>query len=158
MAKIFQTLRNNWKKSIFFTGVAIYGVKYGQRKYDENLLMRKYAKEASQYGQHLIPNAGTRPYHVTVVLNPAASGGGARKRFEEYCAPLLNLAGLKVSVIRTEAKGQAKEILAVMEDTDAVLVAGGDGTLQETVTGLLRRSDFEQISRALPIGNSIHFT
>ena len=79
------------------------------------------------------------PYHVTVVLNPAAYGGKGRVRFESYCAPLLHLAGIKVSVMRTEGEGQAKEILEVVKDCDAVLIAGGDGTLMEAVTGLMRR-------------------
>ena len=39
-----------------------------------------------------------------------------------------------------------------MDDTDAVLVAGGDGTLMETVTGLLRRKDINVVSRSLPLG------
>ena len=78
-------------------------------------------------------------YHVTVILNPAADKARARTKFENYCEPLLHLAGIKVSTIRTEGQGQAKDILAVMEKSDAVLVAGGDGTLMETVTGLLRQ-------------------
>ena len=41
---------------------------------------------------------------MTVILNPAANGGKGRKNYEQYCAPLLHLAGLKVSVIRTEAQ------------------------------------------------------
>ena len=76
---------------------------------------------------------------MTVVLNPAACGGKGRVRFESYCAPLLHLAGIKVSVIRTEGEGQAKELLEVVNDCDAVLIAGGDGTLMEAVTGLMRR-------------------
>jgi len=115
-------------------------------------LMRKYAIEAANYGEKSIPSANTRPYHVTVILNPAANGGKARKQFENYCAPLLHLAGLKVSVIRTEAQSQASEIMEVMDDTDAVLVAGGDGTLMETVTGLLRRKDANLVSKTLPLG------
>ena len=39
-----------------------------------------------------------------------------------------------------------------MQDTDAVLIAGGDGTLMETVTGLLRRKDANLVSRTLPLG------
>ena len=33
---------------------------------------------------------------MTVILNPVASGGKGRKLYEEYCAPLLHLAGFKV--------------------------------------------------------------
>lgn len=124
MAKVFTTLRTHWKKSIFFSGAAIYGADFAKRKYHENELMRVYSRKAAQFGSQTVPLAGTRPYHVTVILNPAANGGKAKKKFEQYCAPLLHLAGLKVSVIRTEGQGQAKEIMKIMEDTDAVLVAG----------------------------------
>lgn len=31
--------------------------------------------------------------------------------------------------------------MEVMEQTDMLIVAGGDGTLQEVITGLLRRPD-----------------
>jgi len=152
MAKIFQTLRNNWKKSIVFSGALVYGVNYGKDRWKENELMRKFAAEAARFGEKSIPLANTRSYHVTVILNPAANGGKGRKNYEQYCAPLLHLAGLKVSVIRTEAQSQASEIMELMDDTDAVLVAGGDGTLMETVTGLLRRKDVNIVSRTLPLG------
>ena len=50
-----------------------------------------------------------------------------------------HLAGIKVSLMRTEAVGQAKEIMEIMKDADAVLIAGGDGTVMEAVTGFMRR-------------------
>ncbi len=89
------------------------------------------------------------PYHVTVVLNPAACGGKGRARFESYCAPLLHLAGIKVSVIRTEGEGQAKDIMEVIKDCDAVLLAGGDGTLMEAVTGWMRRESVIHNTRVI---------
>lgn len=61
--------------------------------------------------------------------------------YEEYAAPLLHLAGLKVSLFKTEHSGQAKDLMQIMDNTDAVLVVGGDGTLMEAVTGLLSRDD-----------------
>ena len=106
MAKVLQTLRNNWKKSVFFSGALVYGANYGRDRWKENELMRAFALEAAKYGDCSIPLANTRPYHVTVILNPAANGGKARKNYENYCAPLLHLAGLKVSVIRTEAQSK----------------------------------------------------
>ena len=114
MAKLFHTLRNHWKKSVFFSGVLVYGVSYGNNKWKENSLMRKFALEASRYGEKSIPSANTRPYHVTVILNPAANGGKARNNYETYCAPLLHLAGLKVSVIRTEAQSTEKPFFKVL--------------------------------------------
>ena len=47
-----------------------------------------------------------------------------------------------MSLIRTEAVGQAKEIMEIMKDADAVLIAGGDGTVMEAVTGFMRRFVF----------------
>ena len=41
--------------------------------------------------------------------------------------------------MRTEGEGQAKDVLEVVKDCDAVLIAGGDGTLMEAVTGFMRR-------------------
>ena len=37
MAKVvsfFKTIRNNWKKTVFFSGVAVYGAQYGKEKYE----------------------------------------------------------------------------------------------------------------------------
>ncbi|XP_068129095.1 acylglycerol kinase, mitochondrial isoform X2 [Hyperolius riggenbachi] len=51
----------------------------------------------------------------------------------------------------TDYEGQAKKLLELMESTDLIIVAGGDGTLQEVVTGLLRRADQASFSK-IPIG------
>ena len=34
VVKAAKAIRNNWKKSVFFTGLAVYGVKYAQQKYE----------------------------------------------------------------------------------------------------------------------------
>ncbi len=34
VVKFVKTVRNNWKKSIFFTGVVAYGLKFGKGKYE----------------------------------------------------------------------------------------------------------------------------
>ena len=57
----------------------------------------------------------------------------------------------QVSIIRTESEGQAKDIMEIMADADAVLVAGGDGTIMEAVTGLMKRADRTEAAR-VPIG------
>ena len=56
-----------------------------------------------------------------------------------------------MSIIRTEGDGQAKDIMEIMADADAVLVAGGDGTVMEAVTGLMRRKDRAEAAK-VPIG------
>lgn len=48
---------------------------------------------------------------------------------------------LYVVPLQTDYEGQAKKLLELMEETDMLIVAGGDGTLQEVITGLLRRPD-----------------
>ena len=95
MAKIIKTLRNNWKKSIFLSIVGGYGVNYGIEKYKERELMRSFCKEALAYGE-MTQSLANKPYHVTVILNPAAHSGKARNKFENFCEPLLHLAGIKV--------------------------------------------------------------
>lgn len=73
-------------------------------------------------------------------------------KYEKYAAPLFYLAGLRVSLIQTEKEGQAKDLMEIMDNTDAVVIAGGNGTVHEAVTGLLRRSDHEIVSQKWPIG------
>lgn len=53
--------------------------------------------------------------------------------YEQYCAPLFHLAGIKVATVKTEHEGQAQDLMGVMENTSAVVVAGGDGTLAEVI-------------------------
>lgn len=59
--------------------------------------------------------------------------------YEKYCAPLFHLAGLKVSLVISEAEGQIKDLMEIMDNTDSVVLAGGDGTVHEALTGLFRR-------------------
>ncbi|XP_046685866.1 acylglycerol kinase, mitochondrial-like [Homalodisca vitripennis] len=138
MAKFVRTIRNNWKKKSTFGAVAvIYGINYGHEKYKVQQLMRKYCEEAVQYGDIPVPPT-LKPRHVTVILNPAANRKKAKANFEKYCAPLLHLAGYTVNVVLTESEGQARTLAADVKDSDMIVVAGGDGTLSETVTGLMR--------------------
>lgn len=89
---------------------------------------------------------------MTVILNPVANKRKAKADYEKYCAPLFHLAGLKVSVVTTESEGQAKDLTEIMENTDCIVVAGGDGTVHEVITGLLRRNDSNIASKRFPIG------
>jgi len=149
--KVGTTLRNHWKKSVVFSLVGAYGLNWYNKKLQEDAYMRELAREALSYGTVTLSGVQAPAYTVTVILNPVASGGKGRKLYEKYCAPLLHLAGMKVSVIRTESEGEAKDIMEIMTDAEAVLVAGGDGTLMETVTGLMRRKDKETAVK-VPIG------
>ncbi|XP_037071534.1 acylglycerol kinase, mitochondrial-like [Pollicipes pollicipes] len=143
-------LRNNWKKSVFASVCVFYGTRYAHSKYRESQYLRQVCLEAKAYGDVPLP-VTARPRHVTVILNPTANDGKCRALFDKYCGPLLNLAGLKVGIVKTEKEGQAKDLMEIMDNTDAVIVAGGDGTVAEVVTGLLRRADRLQAVRRLPL-------
>ena len=67
--------------------------------------------------------------------NSAASDGKAAKMFEKNAKPLLHLSGCDVRIIRTDYEGQAKSLMSVLEDTDMIVAAGGDGTINEVITG-----------------------
>ncbi|XP_063785039.1 acylglycerol kinase, mitochondrial [Pseudophryne corroboree] len=155
VVRIFKTLRNHWKKSTVGFCLLAYGGNWMYGKYCDNLLRRAACQEAQVFGNQLIhPNTAVKK--ATVFLNPAACKGKAKNLFEKNAAPLLHLAGLDVTVVKTDYEGQAKKLLELMENTDLIIVAGGDGTLQEVITGLLRRPDQDVFSKIaigfIPLG------
>uniref|UniRef100_A0A2R5LNC1 Acylglycerol kinase, mitochondrial n=1 Tax=Ornithodoros turicata TaxID=34597 RepID=A0A2R5LNC1_9ACAR len=151
LMKILKTLRNHWKKSTFAGCLIAYGASYLNERHRTNLLMRAFCEEAKVYGERTLPT-GLKPRHVTVIVNPTAKDGKGKIQYEKYAAPLFHLAGIKVSYFQTEYQGQAKGLMEVMESTDAVVIAGGDGTLHEAVTGLMSREDYATASKMYPIG------
>uniref|UniRef100_A0A8C6SH38 Acylglycerol kinase, mitochondrial n=1 Tax=Neogobius melanostomus TaxID=47308 RepID=A0A8C6SH38_9GOBI len=142
VVKVFRTLRNHWKKSTFAVCVLSYGGHWLYGKHCDNLLRREACLEARVI---------ISPMKATVLLNPAASKGKANNLFEKNAAPILHLAGVDVTIVKTDYEGQAKKLIELMEQTDMLIVAGGDGTLQEVITGLLRRPDQDKFSNT-PIG------
>ncbi|BES87511.1 Diacylglycerol kinase catalytic domain [Nesidiocoris tenuis] len=137
IVNFLKVIRNNWKKSLFGAGVLAYGVDYAVDSYQISTMMRAYCEQAVKYGDE--PCEIGKMRRITVILNPAANKKKAKKMFEQYCAPILHLAGVFVSVLETEKEGHARELIDEIEPTtDAIVVAGGDGTLSETITGLMR--------------------
>ncbi|XP_046643063.1 acylglycerol kinase, mitochondrial-like [Daphnia pulicaria] len=151
IVRIFKTLRNNWKKSTVGFLLVSYGVNYGVTKFRTKEMLRLYCEEAKSYGDVPLP-IGLPARQITVVLNPASNGGKGKSEFEDYCAPLLYLSGMKISVVKTESVGEARGLMEVMDNCDAVVVAGGDGAITEAVTGLLRRNDSGLAVQRFPIG------
>ncbi|CAN9498732.1 unnamed protein product [Ophioblennius macclurei] len=150
VVKVFRTLRNHWKKSTFAVCVLSYGGYWLYGKHCDNVLRREACLVARDYGRQLIaPQERLRK--ATVILNPAACSGKANNLFEKNAAPILQLAGIEVTIVKTDYEGQAKKLMELMEQTDILIVAGGDGTLQEVITGLLRRPDQDVFSHT-PIG------
>ncbi|NXN24465.1 AGK protein, partial [Nycticryphes semicollaris] len=148
--KVLTTLRNHWKKTTFGVCLLSWGGHWLYGKHCDNLLRRAACQEAQAFGNELIPSSMPLK-KATVFLNPAACKGKARNLFEKNAAPILHLSGLDVTVVKTDYEGQAKKLLELMENTDLIIIAGGDGTVQEVVTGLLRRAD-EAVFSKIPIG------
>ncbi|XP_075611759.1 acylglycerol kinase, mitochondrial isoform X2 [Balearica regulorum gibbericeps] len=148
--KVLRTLRNHWKKTTFGVCLLSWGGNWLYGKHCDNLLRRAACQEAQAFGNQLIPSSMPLK-KATVFLNPAACKGKARNLFEKNAAPILHLSGLDVTVVKTDYEGQAKKLLELMETTDLIIIAGGDGTVQEVITGLLRRAD-EAVFSKIPIG------
>ncbi|XP_076297367.1 acylglycerol kinase-like protein Mulk [Lasioglossum baleicum] len=151
--KFLQTVRNNWKKSVVGAVAFSYGVSYSKEAYKTDQLMRQYCETASLYGDAPCPT-NMKNRHVTVILNPNAKNGKAKKLFTKYCEPLLHLAGIAVTVIQTKSENEARKIIMDLDTpTDAIVVAGGDGTLSDVLTGLVRKcnSNINSVKQC-PIG------
>lgn len=82
---------------------------------------------------------------LLVIHNPTAGGWLRRRRFARVIAALGEL-GCRVTVRRTEARGDAERFArdARQDAFDLVVAAGGDGTINEVVNGL--------IGSGLPLG------
>jgi YegS/Rv2252/BmrU family lipid kinase len=79
---------------------------------------------------------------MLVILNPAARGGagmGMKPEVERELA----LRGLAFDVVCTTAPGDATRLArqAAAEGVDTVVAVGGDGTVHETVNGLMQAAD-----------------
>ncbi|XP_078272602.1 acylglycerol kinase, mitochondrial [Rhinoraja longicauda] len=150
MAALLRTVRRHWKKSAAAACALGWAAKWLHGRHRDNLLRRAACQEAQEFGNQTLPITA-KVKKATVFLNPAACKGKARNLFEKNAAPILHLAGIDVTVVKTDHEGQAKKLLELMEETDMIIVAGGDGTLQEVITGLLRREDEATFSK-IPIG------
>jgi len=151
--KILTTLRNNWKKSVAGAGAAGYGINYLiNRKRDQNLL-QAYCYEALKYSKDKVrPEVPIK--RVTVFLNPIANGERGKFVYDKTAAPLLNLSGLDVRLIRLDRNSDATEYMKAIEmgDTDMIVVAGGNATMNEVIKGLVDRPDSSEFLKRIPIG------
>lgn len=84
------------------------------------------------------------PRRLLIIRNPTA--GQRRARHYRRALGLLEVAGCTVTVAETAAPGDAVRIARGADESsfDAVVAAGGDGTINEVVNGLA--------GRALPLG------
>jgi len=89
------------------------------------------------------------PRRLLVVFNPTA-GARRRRRLRRFLQALDD-AGAQVTLRETSAAGDAERfaLAAPAAAYDALVVAGGDGTVNEAINGLLRRPAGQP---ALPLG------
>ncbi|TMW45702.1 hypothetical protein DOY81_009218 [Sarcophaga bullata] len=134
MARILQFTKNHWKKLGLTAVPVLYGANYIKDEYKIYNHMRYICNVVHQ-------NPSSKAANVLVILNPMANGKGCEKMFKKYCEPVLHMAGYSVDVIKTKYVGHAKSVMETLTQLpDVVVVAGGDGTSSEVVTGLLRRN------------------
>ncbi len=99
-----------------------------------------------------------RPEKITVILNPAASGGrGGRLRPKVEAG----LARRKIpfTLFRSEGPGHAEALAreAVLDGAELILVVGGDGTIHEVANGLLKGEAKCPPIAVVPVGTGNDF-
>ena len=89
-----------------------------------------------------------------IIMNPES---GKKKKLTSYNLfyDMLRKHGYDTEIIFTKKKGDATEIVQSLDykETDLVISAGGDGTLNEVVTGNMRREQKLLIAN-LPMGTT----
>jgi YegS/Rv2252/BmrU family lipid kinase len=78
------------------------------------------------------------PRRLLVIHNPTAGGWRRKPRFARALAELKRQ-GCRVEIFRTEARGDAERLARSVRpgEFDLVVAAGGDGTINEVVNGLV---------------------
>jgi YegS/Rv2252/BmrU family lipid kinase len=95
------------------------------------------------------------PRPTLLIFNPAAGARGDRRALAERVAAVLEGAGERVVLRPTEAPGHAARIVAEAlpgGEVAEVLVLGGDGTLNEAITGAFRAGAMEDGAAAPRFG------
>lgn len=65
--------------------------------------MRDMCNEAKVYGDERAP-VTAKLRKVLVVLNPVANKRNCEEYYEDFCAPIFNIAGLDVEVVKTQSE------------------------------------------------------
>ncbi|HEX6972227.1 MAG TPA: diacylglycerol kinase family protein [Limnochordia bacterium] len=92
--------------------------------------------------------------HYLFIINPTAGGGRARRMWPRL-ERRLRAAGVRYAAVWTEGAGDAVEIArANAARYDALVAAGGDGTLREVAAGALRT---QRPIGLLPLGTGNDF-
>jgi len=92
---------------------------------------------------------------AVAIVNPAAARGAAERRVKELVA-IFRQVGARIDVLRTPAPGEGVRLArdAVSEGYTRIIAAGGDGTVNEVLNGMLE-SDAELA--IVPLGSANDF-
>jgi len=95
---------------------------------------------------------------VHVILNPAADHGQALKHASQIEA-VLDREGIRYEMVLTQGSGHALELARQAVGHSLIVAAGGDGTVNEVVNGLMRRSGEDERPElgVIPIGRGNDF-
>lgn len=97
------------------------------------------------------------PRHFLVIFNPAAGTRRRRRRLARFLAAL-EAGGASVRLLRTtgpgDAQGLARAAAEAPERPQVLLVAGGDGTINEAINGLLSAEAPPLPLGLLPLGTA----
>jgi diacylglycerol kinase (ATP) len=85
---------------------------------------------------------------AVIIGNPNSGRAGSRS-YLERCAKILRSGGLSVEILNTQSPDHATELAALAGDR-LVVVAGGDGTINEVINGLSK----EATLGILPLGTA----
>ena len=88
-----------------------------------------------------------------MIMNPESGKNKKIKTYEEFY-DILRKYGYDTEIIFTKAKGDAENIIQALDkNIDLVISAGGDGTLNEIITGNMKRKTKLTIA-PLPLGST----
>ena len=92
----------------------------------------------------------------TFIVNPLA-GGGLFKRGSKALLAALPESGLRYEVATTERRGHAAELARrAAQRGDVVVAVGGDGTVHEVVSGLVKSGEEARLA-VIPVGTGNDF-
>ncbi|KAM0872386.1 hypothetical protein ACQ4PT_038775 [Festuca glaucescens] len=94
-----------------------------------------------------------RPKRLFVLVNPFGGKRCANKIYEAEIKPMLEAAGVDVTMQETQYGGHARELATSLDlgRYDGIVCVSGDGVLVELVNGILQRTDREEAIK-MPIG------